>query len=191
LPPILRISDSRFAIESNRLQGELEMAAQNGATATAAAKAHEALFAYWASLRAGARLPSRSDLNPKDIKRLLPTVSLIDVLADTPKPGLIDYRMRLAGTGLYGVYGREITGRRLAEVYSASAADYWRRELGAVVAERRPAVGVHNLGWRGASHLSILWLRLPLATDGERVDMILGFDAVIGLAQAVSGIRAA
>jgi hypothetical protein len=165
------------------------MAAQNGAPA--AAKAHEQLFAYWASLRAGARLPRRADLDPADIKRLLPTVSLIDVLADAPKPGLVDYRIRLAGTGLYAVYGREITGRRLGEVYSASAADYWRRELGAVVAERRPAVGAHNLAWRGAAHLSILWLRLPLAADGERVDMILGFDALVGAPQAVSGIRAA
>jgi hypothetical protein len=59
------------------------------------------------------------------------------------------------------------------------------------VAERRPSVGVHNLAWRGASHLSILWLRLPLAADGAQVDMILGYDAVIGMGQASSGIRAA
>jgi hypothetical protein len=167
------------------------MAAQIGQP-NAAARAHEELFAYWASLKGDARLPARRDLHPGDIKRLLPTISLIDVLADSPKPGLVDYRIRLAGTGLYGVYGREITGRRLAEVYSASATDYWRRELGKVVAEGRPSVGVHNLAWRGAAHLSILWLRLPLASDGARVDMILGFDAVVGMpAQATSGIRAA
>jgi len=165
------------------------MAAQNGAPV--AARAHEELFAYWASLKGGARLPARRDLDPTDIKRLLPTVSLIDVLHDAPKRGLIDYRVRLAGTGLYGVYGREITGRRLAEVYSPQATDYWRTELGKVVAEGRPAVGVHNLAWRGAGHLSILWLRLPLASDGERVDMILGFDAVLGVQQASTGIRAA
>jgi hypothetical protein len=172
------------------LQELLQMAAQIGQP-NAAARAHEELFAYWASLKGGARLPGRRDLDPAGIKRLLPTISLIDVLADTPKPGLIDYRMRLAGTGLYGVYGREITGRRLAEVYSPQATDYWRTELGKVVRQGRPSVGVHNLAWRGAGHLSILWLRLPLASDGERVDMILGFDAVVGMQQATSGIRAA
>ncbi len=99
--------------------------------------------------------------------------------------------MRLAGTGLYGVYGREITGRRLSDIYNTAAADYWRVELGRVVSERRPAVGVHNLAWRGASHLSILWLRLPLASDGDAVDMILGLDAVVGMSQMQSGIRAA
>jgi hypothetical protein len=161
------------------------MAAQIGAPA-AAARAHEELFGYWASRRQGGRLPARRDIDPAGFKRLLPTVSLIDVLAEP-----FDFRLRLAGTGLYGVYGREITGRRLGEVYNSSAADYWRMELSKVVAGRRPAVGVHSLAWRGASHLSILWLRLPLASNGCDVDMILGYDAVVGVSQMSSGIRAA
>jgi len=166
------------------------MAAQIGAPG-AAVRAHEELFAYWASLREGARLPGRRDLDPAGIKRLLPTVSLIDVIPDPRRGGAPEFRMRLAGTGLYGVYGREITGKRLSDIYNTAAADYWRAELTKVVAERRPAVGAHNLAWRGASHMSILWLRLPLASDGEAVDMILGLDAVVGMAQAHSGIRAA
>ncbi len=161
------------------------MAAQIGAPA-AAARAHEELFAYWASLRAPGRLPARRDIDPGCFKRHLPTVSLIDVTGEPP-----EFRIRLAGTGLYGVYGREITGRSLAEVYAGSAVEYWRSELTQVVRERRPAVGAHNLAWRGASHLSILWLRLPLASNGRDVDMILGFDAVVGMSQAVTGIRAA
>lgn len=164
------------------------MAAQIGAPG-AAVRAHEELFAYWASLRQGARLPGRAHLDPAPIKRLLPTVSLIDVGQDAH--GAAEFRMRLAGTGLYGVYGREITGRRLSEIYNTAAAEYWRQELGKVVSEKRPAVGVHSLAWRGASHLSILWLRLPLASDGEQVDMILGFDAVVGMSQMQTGIRAA
>jgi hypothetical protein len=133
-------------------------------------------------------LPSRRDIRPDDFKRLLPTISLIDVLHDP-----LDFRLRLAGTGLYGVYGREITGRTLSEVYNTTAAEYWRNELTKLVHERRPAVGVHNLAWRGAGHLSILWLRLPLASNGRDVDMILGYDAVVGMQgdTIVSGIRAA
>jgi hypothetical protein len=165
------------------------MAAQIGAPVVAA-RAHEEVFAYWASLRDGAQLPGRRHLDPGDIKRLLPTISLIDVLKGE-RASTSDYRIRLAGTGLYGVYGREITGKRLSEVYNTAAADYWRSELGRVISEKRPAVGAHNLGWRGASHLSILWLRLPLATNGAEVDMILGFDAVVGMNQLTTGIRAA
>jgi len=163
------------------------MAAQLGASATAA-RAHEELFAYWASLRQGGRIPGRADIRPEDFKRLLPTVSLIDVV-DGPRR---DYRLRLAGTGLYSVYGREITGRALSDVYGAKAADYWRDELDKVVEEGRPGVGCHSLSWRGAGHMSLLWLRLPLATDGRNVDMILGYDAVVGLhGDGFSGIRAA
>ena len=139
----------------------------------------------------GLRLPGRRHLDPGGIKRLLPTVSLIDVAPRAQDGEPPEFRMRLAGTGLYGVYGREITGKRLADIYNTTAADYWRAELGKVVSERRPAVGVHNLAWRGASHLSILWLRLPLASDGKDVDMILGLDAVVGMSQSQSGIRAA
>ncbi len=163
------------------------MAAQIGASA-AAARAHEEIYGYWAGLRRGPRLPARADIQPAKLKRLLPTISLVDVRREP-----LSFRVRLAGTGLYGVYGREITGRELTEVYSSAAAEYWRQELAAVVEERRPGVGVHSLAWRGAGHLSILWLRLPLASNGRDVDMILGYDTVVGVQgeTGVSGIRAA
>ncbi len=154
-----------------------------------AVRAHEELFAYWASRREGGRLPGRSSIHPADFKRHLPTVSLIDV-RHTP---VRDYRLRLAGTGLYGVYGREITGLRLEDVYDDASVDYWRGQLDGVVQGRRPAVGFHSLSWRGASHLSLLWLRLPLAGDGRNVDMILGYDVLVGAPpeDRPTGIRAA
>ena len=162
---------------------------------TAAKRAHEELFTYWASRRQGGRLPGRAHIDPADFKRHLPTVSLTEVHgARAPESRASRrYRVRLAGTGLYSVYGGEITGKPLEAVYPEPAAAYWRTELDGVVDERRPAVGVHNLAWRGAGHMSILWLRLPLATDGREVDMILGYDVALGGAGAGhnSGIRAA
>ncbi len=163
---------------------------QTGAPATAV-RAHEELFAYWASRRVGQRLPSRAQIHPDDFKRHLPTVSLIDITRD-PITGERSYRQRLAGTGLYTVYGREITGRTLEEVYNSAAAQYWKAELDKVVATGRPGVGFHSLAWRGAGHMSILWLRLPLSSNGVDVDMIMGYDALVGgHADAISGIRAA
>ena len=160
------------------------MSGQLGVSAVAA-RAHEEVFAYWSSLRRDGRLPAREDVNPFRLKRLLPTISLVDFDADG------DYRLRLAGTGLYTVYGREITGRSLNEVYAGPAADYWRSQFDKVRAERRPLVGCHNMSWRGAPHMSILWQRLPLARNGRDVDMILGYDAVVGSQFGTSGIRAA
>ncbi|HWA60837.1 MAG TPA: PAS domain-containing protein [Caulobacteraceae bacterium] len=162
------------------------MSVQLGAPATAL-RAHEELFAYWSGLRRAGNLPRRADISPDGFKRLLPTVSLIDVERE-PR----DYRLRLAGTGLYGVYGGEITGKRLKDIYNSASAEYWKKELDKVVESGRPGVGQHSLAWRGAAHMTILWLRLPLASNGKDVDMILGYDALIGLsADYQSGIRAA
>ena len=163
------------------------MGVQMGAPTTAM-RAHEELFTYWARLRRGGRLPQRADLDPAGFKRLLPCVSLIDVRHGAER----DYRLRLAGTGLYSVYGGEITGKRLSDIYSAPAADYWRSELDKVVESAKPGAGYHSLAWRGVAHRTLLWLRLPLASNGRDVDMILGYDAVIGIAgDGISGIRAA
>ncbi len=157
-----------------------------------AVRSHEEMLSYWRSRRQRGRLPGRAEIDPRDFKRHLPTISLIDVRRDAPD-GAPDYSLRLAGTGLYSVYGREITGKRLCDVYAAEAAAYWRGELDKIVESRSPGVGVHSLGWRGAPHLSLLWLRLPLARNGEEVDMILGYDVVVGAATDAdrSGIRAA
>lgn len=163
---------------------------QMGAPATAV-RAHEELFAYWASRRERGRLPGRAQIAPDDFKRHLPTISLIDVSL-CERSGERIYRQRLAGTGLYSVYGREITGRTLEEIYNSASAQYWKTELDKVVDLRRPGVGFHNLAWRGQSHLSILWLRLPLSTTGGDVDMIMGYDALVGVSAGTpSGIRAA
>ena len=152
-----------------------------------AVRAHEELFGYWASLRAAGRLPGRRDIDPGRFKRHLPTVSLIDVRRDP-----LEFRIRLAGTGLYGVFGREITGLALEQVHGPAEAAAWRRELTAVAERGRPGVGLTPLAGAEASGLSVMWLRLPLASDGRTVDMILGYDAVIGsLRSAPTGIRAA
>lgn len=163
-------------------------------TPAAAARAHEELHAYWHGLRREGRLPGRDDLDPARFKRHLPGVSLIDVVH-----GGARFRYRLAGTGLYRVYGQELTGQSVDGGFGMIAGEYWTAELQKAVASARPAAGVHSLAWRGHPHLSVLWLRLPLARDGRRVDMLLGFDALVGSGlnatpaprQETSGIRAA
>lgn len=159
-------------------------------TPTFAVRAHEELFTYWATRRRRrGHLPARRHIHPADFKRHLPSISLINVVRDAD--GRVDYRLRLAGTGLYGVYGQEITGKTLDQAYGG-AADYWRAELDKVVASRKPGAGVHSLAWRGLGHLSVVWLRLPLASNGREVDMILGYDGMIGLrdtSEPRTGIR--
>jgi len=165
------------------------MLGQSGASQSAA-RGHQEVFAYWSSLREAGHLPSRSQIDPRHLKRLLPTVSLIDVDMESGKR---IYRQRLAGTGLYTIYGREITGRTIEDVYSEGEAGYWREQLDKVVREGRPTVGCQTVAVRPGQTCSLLWIRLPLASDGRNVDMILGYDTVIGapVGRMSSGIRAA
>jgi len=157
------------------------------ATPAAIVRAHQEIYAYWASLRRAQSLPARRDIDPGALKRHLPTISLIDVQREP-----LDFRMRLAGTGLYDLFGREITGEALARVYPESEAEEWRQRLERVVRTRKPLLGAGALAWRDGGRLSTFWLRLPLAADGQTVDMILGFDAVAGSREEpVSGVRAA
>lgn len=162
------------------------MTVQMGAPSVAM-RAHEELFAYWAGLRRDGGLPRRADIDPAGIKRLLPQICLIDVAA-APRA----YRLRLAGTGLYSVFGCEITGKSLADIYNTAANEYWRAELDKIVDTARPGVGCHSLAWRGAGHMTILWMRLPLAANRRDVDMILGYDAVVGISgEGVGATQAA
>src|SRR5437763_1331922 len=63
-------------------------------------------------VRNSRRMPSRGDINPAHIPRLLPFVFLAEVL-ERPR----DFRYRLAGTHFREFVGIEPTGRRIAEVF--------------------------------------------------------------------------
>ena len=80
------------------------------------------LFDYWLRSADGRRMPSRSDLDPLKVPRLLPFIGLIDV-----RHGLDEASFRVAGTRLHEIYGQEITGKRTGEVFSGDAAPYWHR----------------------------------------------------------------
>ncbi len=158
--------------------------------------AHRELVQYWMSKCKDGQLPGRQDIHPRDFIKHLPTISLIEIdeadqTSDSPQEDVAHtaanpdahYKMRLAGTGLRDIYEGEITGKTLSEVYPEAQAQYWRQQLSEVRERAKPAAGAAPLDWKGKDHLVQLWLRLPLASDGKRVNMILAFDAVVAAGQ--------
>ena len=124
------------------------------------------------------------------MRKQLPSISLIDVT--TSLDGTVKYRQRLAGTNLFNLYGREITGLSLAQIYPEAEAEAWAEQLDVICRDRSPAYGEHDLSWRGMDGVRVAWVRLPLSSNGQDVDMILGYDAVIGsLRISPSGVCAA
>jgi hypothetical protein len=116
-------------------------------------------------------MPARSDLDPREVPRLLPNIGLIDI-----GKGLDAASFRLAGTCLRDIYGREITGERVDDVFAGEASTYWRRIHARIVDRGLPLHGVVRSPAPERDHILLFWLRLPLSEDGRRVDRILCHD---------------
>lgn len=73
-------------------------------------KIGEAL-AYWESKRAGRRMPARVDIDPSEIRSLLPYVILLDVAHDP-----LDFRYRLIGTEIEEHLLVRLSGKWMSEI---------------------------------------------------------------------------
>jgi hypothetical protein len=134
-------------------------------------RGQQVLFDYWLQSAGVRPMPARADFDPLKVPELLPNLGLIDL-----RQGLDRGLFRLAGTRLRDVYGREITGRRLSDVFSGACEAYWRGVHTRVATEAMPAHGVVRGPAEGREHVVLYWLRLPLSDDGGRVDRILCLD---------------
>jgi len=132
------------------------------------------LYAYWSAKRGERAMPSRADLDPGDLKTLLPHILLIDVLEDGA-----DFRYRLVGTEIERHIGRPLTGRLISEILSGEYLDYIRSLHRRAIAEAVPVYSENNFN-DGRSGFALIAdfkrayrLMLPLSRDGTRVDMLL------------------
>ena len=135
------------------------------------------LYDYWLSRGEGKTMPSRADINPADIPRLLPFVSLVDI-----DRNLEQSRVRLAGTRLRDVFDREITGSCLEELDLGESRDYWMAAYRHTALDGKPTQGIVRGPRVNKEHLVQYWLRLPLAAnDGSGVRMVLGLDSFLSI----------
>jgi hypothetical protein len=140
------------------------------------------LFDYWRQSSGERAMPARSDLDPLKVPRLLPYLGLIDL-----RDGLEQGLFRLAGTRLRDIYGEEITGKRVGEVFGGDCTEYWRQIHTRVAEKGLPAHGIVRGPAEGRDHIVLFWLRLPLSEDGRQVDRILCHD-VAGPSGAADGL---
>ena len=125
------------------------------------------LLDYWESKRLGARLPARRHLDPLDFHYLLGWVALIDV---SHQP--LRFRYRLMGVLLVERFGFDMTGKALDEFPQPEFRGFLEAGWRAVVERRAPTHIFHN-DVVDRHRRDFETLRLPLAGDGETVDMLL------------------
>ncbi|WP_341896297.1 PAS domain-containing protein [Ferrovibrio terrae] len=132
------------------------------------------LHAYWLSRTRGDHLPARPDIDPLEIPReLLPSIALLEI--ERQADGGRRYRLRLFGSDLEAMTGgSNETGRYYDEVtHQPGLYEKLDQLLGLLVTERRP---IYFAAPSGSTDRGFLWfgrLALPLASDGQTVDMIL------------------
>ncbi len=134
-------------------------------------------YEYWDAKRGSRAMPSRADMDPIDIPRLLPYVFLVDVLDEGA-----DFRYRLVGGGIHTHVGSDLTGRRLSEVVENCSQedllDFYREVLhGRAPCRRRLAYTTPT------ARLTRYYdaLVAPLSPDGEGVDMLFGIAVYEGV----------
>jgi hypothetical protein len=125
-------------------------------------------YEYWLGKGAAKGVPARADIDPVDIPRLLANVFLIDVVPGNPRR----FRFRLVGTRIAELEG-EMTNRFLDEFVPGAAGTTMARHYEDSV-QGRIYVRHETLHWRKREHVTYDVLLLPLSSDGQTVDMLLG-----------------
>lgn len=132
------------------------------------------LYEYWRAKRGGRRCPARTDIDPVEIPALLPHLILTEVVE-----GGARFRWRLVGTEVERHFGTSMTGRCIDERLRGQYLDYLLGLYRTLLAGSTPVYSENSYttrtgGWDACSEvLRTNRLMLPLATDGEIVDMVL------------------
>lgn len=125
---------------------------------------------YWFAKRGDRAMPSRPEIDPAEMKRLLPHIALFDVMREP-----LDFRYRLIGTEVRHHMIRDLTGARMSELdYQRPPSQIWSNYERVLESQlplvcHPPYVGPQR---------DYLWVEdgiCPLGTPEDGVTMLLVF----------------
>jgi hypothetical protein len=127
------------------------------------------LYTYWQALRGSRAMPSRVDIDPTQIPKILPQIIMYNVEG----PGA--YTIRLVGENVRSFVGQNATGRPAGSIMNRRAAETMIHILDSVVAERAPKFRAGKTHWHpDKDYRAFEACFLPLSTDGVTINVILG-----------------
>ncbi|HEX9462057.1 MAG TPA: PAS domain-containing protein [Alphaproteobacteria bacterium] len=136
-------------------------------------------YRYWTGKRAlcgPGRLPGREHLDPVEMVRFLAHVVLFDVVRNG---SYYRFRHRLTGTHFAEIFGRDVTGLYIEQTGSLETFEAIYRRFTTIVDDKAPAYGISPSPVRDRDFLEYEHLTLPLATDGQTVDLLFGVRCVL------------
>lgn len=125
------------------------------------------LESYWQSKCVAGVLPSRQDIDPAEIRRLLAHIALIDVIQDGG-----GFRYRLVGTRVVQQLAYDPTGENLQACSGTGQGSPFWVFLNAVAANLAPRAAELPYFGNNASFGTVRVNGFPLVTDG-RIDKIM------------------
>jgi hypothetical protein len=132
---------------------------------------------YWRQKRGVRLAPTRADIDPADIAALLPRVTLVDVATDP-----LDFRFRLAGTGLFKIHGAEFTNKRALDLEPPVYAALIHRLYCDALARQAPIA--HRLliecRTRRSAYMRII---LPLSEDNQAINRLMTVESYADAAE--------
>jgi hypothetical protein len=128
------------------------------------------MYRYWRSRCDGDRMPKRSAIDPVDIPRFLPQLTIVEVVPDERR-----YVYRLVGTKEVDIRGRDPTGKSVLDGFFGPSLDDALGCYDIVVATRAPHYDDAPYITPDGRFSDDETLFLPLSEDGETVNRILVF----------------
>jgi hypothetical protein len=134
------------------------------------------LIEYWLNIQPADRLPGRDHFDPLDVPNLLPHLVLVDVERDPYR-----FRCRLMGTTVVKAFRNDLTGRYMDEALDGFNESNAYRFRVQVAETWMPGYykGPATLSF-ALDYADVEYVHLPLASDGETVDMVLSAFVYIG-----------
>ncbi len=119
-------------------------------------------YNYWHKLRGKRSFPSRADIKPSDIVKILPFIMLLEKYRD-------DFQVRLIGTGCTTIFG-EITGQFLSKIgYEACALN----QLRSCANMGQASFNVNPVRLFSNRHYNSSALAMPLSDNDREINMVI------------------
>lgn len=128
-------------------------------------------FEYWKGKCRAERLPGRGDIDPQEMVAFLPYVVLLDVERSHET---YRFRYRLVGTEVVALFGYDPTGRYLDEATLPQRYPQVHGRLLSVAETKRPHYAILPVPLPNRDSVYAEILTVPMASDGETVDLLLG-----------------
>lgn len=126
------------------------------------------VYAYWDELRGHRDVPARGQIEPADIRHILPDLFILE---KTPRG---EIRFRLAGTRICALFARELRGTRFDALWLGEQTTRLERIASDVMARKAPVVLTAAAIAGTADDLPTELVLLPLKSRDGSVDRIIG-----------------